>query len=223
MVLVYANCYYSLLLLSLVVRDYQKFVYGMPSRTLPAEQSELLRQAVFDGDIAGAIQLYRRTIPDVSLVEGREFVVKLAAELKAKHPEQFQGLKLRDLNWRLMGLCLVAGLGVCAGLWMIMPPVAPAARLQLFAGMFLFGASGRLLASTRLKGASKRFPVMLGMFVGIELALEAMKALHGPSQGVVFIFGGFLFGICMIASGLTPKRRKSTPGQPPLTDVSPPL
>src|SRR5208337_3858598 len=107
---------------------------GMPSRTLPAEQSELLRQAVFDGDIAGAIKLYRRTIPDVSLAEGRDFVVKLAAELKAKHPEQFKGLKLRDLNWRVMGLCLVAGLGVFAGLWMIMPPVAPAARLQLFAG-----------------------------------------------------------------------------------------
>ena len=38
----YVSVYISLALLLLVVRDYQKFVHGMPSRTLSGDQSELL-------------------------------------------------------------------------------------------------------------------------------------------------------------------------------------
>jgi Na+/pantothenate symporter len=36
---VYVGVYISLALLFLVVRDYQKFVYGMPNLTLPDKQS----------------------------------------------------------------------------------------------------------------------------------------------------------------------------------------
>jgi len=81
--------YVSLFLLFRVMRDYQKFVHGMPSRTLPAEQSESLREAILDGDLILAIKLYRRTIPDDSLAEAHDYVGKLNAELKALHPEKF--------------------------------------------------------------------------------------------------------------------------------------
>jgi hypothetical protein len=73
----------SLSLLFQVARDYQRFVYGTPSRTLSAEQSESLRQAIFDGESVRAIKLYRRTIPDASLEEAQDCVQRLAAELRA--------------------------------------------------------------------------------------------------------------------------------------------
>lgn len=96
----------SLKLLLHVVRDYQKFVYGMPSWTLSAQQSEPLRQAILAGDVAGAVKLLRQTFPDVSRVEAGLFVERLTQELRAQHPEKFVPRKLRDLNWAAMSITL---------------------------------------------------------------------------------------------------------------------
>ena len=131
---VYANFSLSLSLLSWVVRDYQKSVHGVASRTLSAEQNKSLLRTIFDGDIVGAIKLYRRTIPDASLAEARDFVGNLAADLKVKHPEKFTPPpKLWDLNWRTMDICLVVELGLFAGFWMMRPLWMPAMRLLVSA------------------------------------------------------------------------------------------
>jgi len=83
------NCFYfSLTVLFYVVRDYQKFVHGMPGRTLPAELIGSLRQAILERDLAGAVKLYRRTMPEASLAEAQDYVQRLAGELIAKHPEK---------------------------------------------------------------------------------------------------------------------------------------
>jgi tRNA A-37 threonylcarbamoyl transferase component Bud32 len=217
--LVYINLYLSLTLLFLVVRDYQKFVHGLPSRTFSAEQLGPLNQAILDGDIPSAIKLYRRTIPDASLAEAQDYVGKRNAELRAKHPDKFgPPPKVWDLNWRLMGICLVVEVAVFAGLWIMVPPVAPAARLFTSAGGFLSGAGIRL--SSRLKIFWQRCLVVLGILLCFTLVFAATVRF---SHEGLFYFGGLVFGMCMIECGFKPKRRKSTPGKPPVTDVSPPL
>jgi serine/threonine protein kinase len=200
-VMVYPNFFISLSLLFWVVRDYQKFVYGIPSRNLSAEQVESLRQAIFDGDIPRATRLYGRAIPDAGLPEANDYVEKLAAELKAKHPEKFAPpLKPWGLNWRLMGVCVVVELGVLAGYWLMMPPVAPAAKLFAAAAGFLLGVGA--FFSLRLKAHWR----------GATWALCLVLAGYGMAQFSQLAFsGGLVFGAFMILSGLTRKRRKSTP------------
>ena len=86
---VYGCFTFSFYLLFLVVRDYQKYVHGMPGQTLSAEQTELLRQAIFDGGLRSAIKVYRRLIPDASPAEAKDYIGKLALELKVEQPEKF--------------------------------------------------------------------------------------------------------------------------------------
>jgi serine/threonine protein kinase len=216
-----AGFYVSLALLFQVVRDYQKLVYGRPSRTLSAEQSESVRQAIFDGQRVLAIKLYRQKIPDASLAEARNYVGKLTAELAAKHPEKFAPPPNPwGLNWRLMGICLVVGLPVFTGFWVMMPPVSPAARLLFSAAGLLFGASPLFVFAARLKGL-RRFPRTTG-FGSLCLMIAGGVAATVFAHESTSYFGGLTFGLCMIPCGFTPKRRKSTPGRGPLTDVSPP-
>jgi hypothetical protein len=47
-----------------------------------------LRQAILERDLAGAVKLYRRTMPEASLAEAQDYVQRLAGELIAKHPEK---------------------------------------------------------------------------------------------------------------------------------------
>jgi hypothetical protein len=205
---VYPNFFISLSLLFWVVRDYQKFVYGLPSRGLPsrnlsAEQIESLRQAIFDGDIPSAIKLYRRTIPDAGLPEAYDYVGKLAVELKVKQPEKFAPPPNPwDLNWPLMGICLVVEIGVFAGFWMMMPPEAPEAKLFPAAAGLLLGACA--FFSLRLKahwrGATWALCLVLAVLAGYGMAQFSQLAFSG----------GFVFGAFMILSGLTRKRHKST-------------
>jgi tRNA A-37 threonylcarbamoyl transferase component Bud32 len=212
---IYINLYFSLTLLFLVVRDYQKFVHGLPSRTFSAEQLGPLHQAILDGDIPGAIKLYRRTVPDASLAEAQDYVGKHNAELRAKHPEKFAPPpKLWDLNWRWMGICLVVEVALFAGFWIMVPPVAPAARLFTSAGGFLSGAG--IFLSRRLKTCWQRCLVVLGLLF-IPLALTATLRFSNKGR---FYFGGLVSGMCMIQSGFTRKRRKSAPGYRPLMTIA---
>jgi serine/threonine protein kinase len=156
----YLSLFVSLVLLIWVARDYQRFVHGISSRALPAEQTEPLRQAIFHGDSFEAITLYRRIMPDASQDEARDFVRKLAAELKAKQPEKFAPpAKMWDLNWPRMGVCLVAGLVLFAGVWMVVPPVRTmAVALACMKGFFI-GAG--LAMSVRLKVLWQRVLIYL--------------------------------------------------------------
>jgi len=204
----------SLVLLFHVLRDYQKFVYGMPSGTLSANQSESLRQAILAGDVAGAIKLFRQTFPDASRVEANLFVEELTQELRAKHPERFAPPpKLRDLNWAAMRKTLVLELVAFAVFWLMMPSIAPGAKLLGCAAGFLFGAGWGFLSlvlSQKPFWSPLAFPLGFFIFLG---------GCHFFSN-VAFV-GGMLLGLTFIQTGSV-RGRKSPPGKEPPANVSPP-
>jgi tRNA A-37 threonylcarbamoyl transferase component Bud32 len=220
----YASFYFSLTLLFLMVRDYQKFVHGLPSRTFSAEQLVPLNKAILDGDIVSAIKQYRLLSPESSLAQAQNFVRifrrRFAPELVAQHPDIFASSpkpKPWDLNWLLMCICLVVELVVLACYWMVMPRVEPTGILVAFAAGFLSGAA--IILSLRLKGALMKFLVLLGVVLcGALAGLATPKDFHEGSY-----VGGLAFGACVIGFGFIRKRRKSTPGKRPLNDLSPPL
>jgi tRNA A-37 threonylcarbamoyl transferase component Bud32 len=76
--LIFGGFTFSLWLLFRAARDYQKFIHGMPSRTLTSEQSESLRQAIRNNDLEEAWKLYRRTFPDASQLEAIHYVQKFS-------------------------------------------------------------------------------------------------------------------------------------------------
>ena len=202
----YGAFYGAILLLLMVVRDYQKFVHGTPSRALSPELSESLRQAILDGQLYRAINLYRHTIPDVSLAEARDYVETLAAELKTKQPEKFAAPKPRDLNWRWMRICLVIELGVVAFFWGMMPrPVTTTTLLSSGVG-FLVGAG--LLLATRLKPVWKQFLAWL-LCLLLAWVVLVVGEVTPPARAEAFL-GGLVFGLFVILCGFTPKRHEST-------------
>jgi hypothetical protein len=133
----------------------------------------------------------------------------LTIQLNAKHPEIFSPPpRLWDLNWRAMGHCLVVELAVFAGLWIVMPPVTPAARLLAFAAGFPIGAG--VILSLRLKSFWKRFLVGPGILLFLALAFLFASAY---SHEVIYFLGGLAFGGVMIVSGFI--------GKPPISASEP--
>jgi serine/threonine protein kinase len=211
----YAFLTMTVSLLFWVVRDYLKFVHGTPSRTLSAAQTESLRQAILDGELEGAIKLYRRTIADASSDEARDFVGNLAAELKAKHPEKFEAPKPFDLHWQAMGLCLLVESIVFVGLWwMWLTPASLAARLLASAIGFLLGSGA--IFSRRLKGFWMRRLVL--MFC---ISVAVLAPTWSSQAGASWEPFGFVLGAFMITSGFTRKRRKDKPTEEPKAGISP--
>jgi serine/threonine protein kinase len=211
--------YLSFSLLFRMAQDYQKFLHGMPSRTLSAEQGESLRQAIFDGRLPSPVTLYRRAIPGATRAEAQDYIGKVAAKLLAAHPEKFA--RPWDLNWRLMGVCLVIEFGLCAGLWLVMPPVAPAVRLFRYTIGFVFGAGALLLR--RRHSRWQRLLAYLFFFllawsgsslVGPQLAAHSQPSFPGNLDFPV----GIVLGVCLILSGFTRKRSKFTPDKRPLNE-----
>jgi serine/threonine protein kinase len=78
--LIFVGFTFSLWLLFRAARDYQKFIHGMPSRTLSSEQSESLRQAISNNNLEEAWKLYRRTFPDASQIEAIHYVQKFSRD-----------------------------------------------------------------------------------------------------------------------------------------------
>ena len=168
----------SLLLLLLAVRDYQTFVYGMPSRTLSAQQNDSLRQAILAGDVAGAIKLFRGTFPDASRAEANFFFAKLVEELKAKHPEKFAAPRsLRDLNRLAMGITLMFELVAFAVFWLMTPSAAPVSKLVGCATGFLLGAG---YGSLQLPLSQKPFWRFLATTSALLLVGVAWDLLSSP-------------------------------------------
>jgi serine/threonine protein kinase len=207
----YGGFYSAMLLLLMVVRDYEKFVHGTPSRALSPELKESLRQAILGGQIFPAIHLYRCTIPDASLTEARDYVETLAAELRAKQPEAFAAPKPRDLNWRLMRICLVIELALFAFLWGMMPHAATTATLLSFGVGFLVGAGG--LLATRLKPVWKEFLAWVLCLV-LAWAVLVVGEVTPPARAEAFS-GGLVFGLCVILCGFKRKRHPSMPSESP--------
>jgi hypothetical protein len=200
---VYAFLTLTLSLLLWLVRDYLRFVHGLPSRSLSNAQIEPLRQAILDSEIPQAIKLYRQTIPDASIDEASEFVGKLAAEIKAKHPEKFQFPKPWDLNWRAMVLCLAVEAALYAILWVILPGAAP--RERLFPAAFGFVLGAAFTFARRFSGFWIR---RLGVMASITPAVLILSRF--TSGGMVWEGIAFVFGMAVMAFGSSGKHRKST-------------
>jgi serine/threonine protein kinase len=205
----YSTFTLSLLLLLRVVRDYQRFMHGLPGvfdAAAPGGQTDALRQAIFDGDFATATTLHRRTHPADSPDNARNFVAKLAEELRAKQPEKFAApRKLWDLNWGSMGLVLVIETGAFAMLWIkwtpLLTPVAPAESLLAALEGFPLGAG--IVMSFRVKALWQRL-----LIVVVCLLLAEWAASRHSAAGIVFGSLGLWFGACMMVNGFRRKRRK---------------
>jgi serine/threonine protein kinase len=209
--IVWPIVYLSLSLLFRMVRDYQKFLHGMPSRTLSAEQRESLRQAIFDGPIPSPVTLYRRTFPGASRAEAQDYVGRVAAELLATHPEKLA--KPWDLNWQSMGAFLLVELGVLASIWLMMPPVVPAARLFRYAVGFVFGAGALLLRRqhTLWQRMLAYLLFFLLVFSGSWLVGPLLAAHPASTLGSAWRLDfpvGLVLGVCLIISGFTRKRSR---------------
>jgi len=205
----YACLNFSLLLLSAVWRDYQKFVHGAPIRILSPEQNELLLQAIFDGDLPSAAKLYRRSFPDVLEHEAGDFVARLNTELKSKHAEKFaRPPKWWELNWRALRICLIIELCVFVGFWLFLPPVTDAHwPRKLWAFSFGFFAGAVCLLPLRLKVIWQGIALMFVILVPLFLAPFLFKDV------LLNYVGGAIFGACTIIAGCIRKRRKYIPGK----------
>jgi predicted Ser/Thr protein kinase len=93
LVWVYLPLELGIRILGLVIRDYRLVHYGTSSqpasRQLTAEQIEPISRAMEDWRLALAIQRYREVVPDADYVEAQEYVLRLAASLRAQHPGKF--------------------------------------------------------------------------------------------------------------------------------------
>jgi tRNA A-37 threonylcarbamoyl transferase component Bud32 len=192
----------GLMLLSQVVRDYQKFVHGAPTHVLSAEQGDSLRQAIFDGDVPSAVKLYRQSVPGVPKYEAKDYVDRLAAELRAKCPEKFAPPpKPWDLNLRATGLCLLVELAAFPFCWMLpAPPSKPATALLRFAAGFVIGAG--IILSSRVRPTWKRLLCQVGFCMWVPL-LPTWFQMGG------LYYKGVGFGGGMILSGFARRRGKT--------------
>lgn len=207
---IYASIYFGLATLSYVVRDYRLVTYGTPSRRLTAEQLEPIRNAMEDFDVVTAIKRYREAIPDANMLEAREYALRLADSLRAQHPGKYvlPPLSLDTLNWNLMLICVVIEAVVFGMFWMMMPPDHPVAFVMQFAVSFLFGAG--LMAGMRVRGFWKRMLLLLPALI-VMVVSETMIVPHladAPSRSAATYMAGLLFGILMMTSGFTRKRRR---------------
>jgi hypothetical protein len=197
-VMVYPGFYFSLALLSMVVREYQAFIHGAPSRTLSAEQSELVRQAIFNGDTPGAVKLYRRAIPKVSAEEAEDYVRRLEADLKAKQPGKFTPPpKMSHIAFPVIVLIVVIGfrdLLVVSGLFSC-------------AAGFILGATMMLL-SCRLKSFwHRRWGAIFVCFM-----IFLFPILRSSNRATIFFIGGAALGVgvCTVVFAFPRKRSKTT-------------
>lgn len=206
----YASIYFGLATLGYVVRDYRLTHSGLPSRQLTPEQIEPIRRAMEDFNVWAAIKCYREAVSDASLLEAREYVLRLADVLRPQNPGKFipPALSLATLNWNMMLICAVLEAVIVGVLWAMVPPPSPVAYLAQFTWAFLFGMG--LMAGMRVKGFWKRMLLLAPALVVMILGDLVVKLLDGVSDhSPVAYFSGMFFGIFLMAAGFTRRARPS--------------
>jgi len=135
------------------------------------------------------------------------YVTRLAESLRAQHPGKFvpPPLSLATLNWKAVLICAAIEAVVLGVLWIAMPPAYPAAAVVQFTLSLLFGMG--LIAFGRVKGKRRRLfvAVVAIMSVGGPFMLSLLEAASYPSW---LYFWGFFFGIFLMISAVTPRRRR---------------
>jgi hypothetical protein len=248
----YADFYFSLTLLFLLVRDYQKSAYGAPSRTLSAGQKESLRQALREGDFLEAVKVYRRMVPGVSLAEAIPCIEKFSQDndvygVVKEYRKQFPGASSEEASAASAKLAADYTAQLRATHPELFPPLPRlwdlnwwlmTKTLSVEAGVFAIICmlmpppvltEARLLvyAAWFLGGAGvmtlMRLKSSWKRFLGVALCfLLPAIAMPGFYRELPVFLVGFLAGMFMIVSGFTPKRRKSVRGKGSRMDVPPP-
>lgn len=212
---VWIDIWLGVALLWLVVRDYQKTYYGMPSRELTVEQQSDIRQAALEYDIPQAIRIYRRAVPDAGVVEAREYVVKLIAEIQSKEPGRalIPVFSLVTLNWKLVAVAIILEAILYAVGIVIFPPMRSPGFIYLFVASMALGIT--ILIGARMKGFKIR---TIASFAGmLILALSTLlypigfllfpdAILSSMAQWAYLL--GILSGIFLMMSAYTKNRRR---------------
>jgi predicted Ser/Thr protein kinase len=111
-------------ILTLVIRDYRRSLYGTPGRQLTAEEIEPIRQAMEDYDVRTATELYLEAIPEATFGEATQYVYQLAVSQRAQHPDKFlpPPSLLARLNWKAMVFWGVIDAVILGVSWAILLP-----------------------------------------------------------------------------------------------------
>ena len=213
--LVHASIIFILFFLSLqllvqIAQDYRQAVYGSHNPQIDPEQLAAMREFVLNGDMIGAIKLYRTTVPTAGFDEARRFVARLALEVEAEDPEQFAARQPSpwNVNWRGVSICLAVEAILCAGWWMLRPlAIPPGLIITGFLGGWLFGVI--LLTSYRIRNLRKRL-----MFFAPMATLGPIVAVIGratfstpvtPLSSFSLPMVGAFFGVALAVSAANPK------------------
>jgi len=153
-------------------------------------------------------------VPDAGPAEAHQYVLRLADSLRAQHPGKFvpPPLSLATLNWNAMLLCVVIAAVILGVFWIIMPPSYPAWSAAQIACGFLFGLG--LMAGVRVKGFWQRM-LLLGPAIAATVLVEAIMSysagfFFAPTRSVAAYTFGFFFGLFLMGSGFTRRRRQSS-------------
>jgi tRNA A-37 threonylcarbamoyl transferase component Bud32 len=174
-----------------------------------------IRQAVLAGDVIGAVKLYRRQARDVSLLEAREFVARLVADLEAVHPGRItanvRALYSLNPNRLLIGLLIE---GILVGSIVVM--LAAEARLPWMVGFlcgWLLGCA--VFLAIRFRRIWQQIAIwlvaLLGSFGVVASAQACSPGLHVSMDGLCFPVGA-VAGIILIIAGVArrPTRQPKT-------------
>ena len=203
--MIYLPTYIGLAIFHTVFHDYRLVNYGTSSRQLTAEQIEPIRNAMEDWNVQAAIRLYRKAVPDAGALEATRYVMHLAESLKVQHPGKFVPTpwSLARLNWKLMGICALIEAAALGVLWLVMPPSHPALAVMLSAYGFFTGMA--FMTALSVRGTWARILLLVPFFAGVFIAPSVAEASSGSSWPW---WCGVAFGILLMVSAITPRRRK---------------
>ncbi|MFP6610835.1 MAG: protein kinase, partial [Pirellulales bacterium] len=203
---------FGMWLLVRVGKDYHQAVYGRASRQIDPEQLGRMRELLLSGDPVAATRTYRQAVPDAAAEEAHRFVGRLALKVEAAEPERYAAgqSKLWQINWRGVGVCLVAEVVIALAMRWAMGLPHPLVIVVGFGGGCLFSAG--MVAGVRLKNPSRRilvgtFLATLGFFfVCFGLAFFSdSNSLGSPFENA---FVPFLGGAFLVLSACTQTRRR---------------
>lgn len=203
---IYCSIYIGLAILSVVIQDYRRAHYGTFSRPLTAAQLEPIRRAMEDYDVGTAAKIYRTAVPDAGLMEATQYVLGLAASLRAQHPGKFVPLplSLATLNWHAMLICAVIEAVLLGVWWTIMAPAHSVWNAAQFACTFLFAMA--LLACGRVQGFWKRMLLLVPAIVLLAVS-EVIRSNSANASSRSVTAYGIICGGFLLASGFKRRRR----------------
>lgn len=183
-------------------QDYVRASQGAPVRPLAAVTIESIRQAASEGDLDGAIKLYRQAVPEAGNSEAREFIIKAVEELRLKDPAKHKASYLKPwwdihVGPMIKVACIEAILG--GAIYVLLG----SETLWYVAGFACYGAG--VIISGRLRGFLRK---MLVIAVPLAITFAAgnhLFPLHEANKMLMLFIGTFA-GAMLMRAGYPTKR-----------------